>query len=191
MAVNILFATPHNAIVEYRTMDLDILSKTHYYLKHPVLDSSAPRTLKEFMKSLPKEHSLELFGYSDWIFWRGLILNIAASNPLIPRIEFHFSYTYGEVSTVFTLAYDGGEVWFNKYLNKTVIEKFYSKNRGCFRKPINPYSDSSNVFDIQKYIKKQPTILFDEMKKLDTVIKDEEKKIIDEIVINNLIRSGI
>jgi hypothetical protein len=191
MSIDLLFATPDNAVVEYRTMELELLSKIHYYLKHPVLGSTSSRTLKEFMSSLPRKHSFRLFEYSDWIFWKGLLLHIGESNPSIPRIEFHFSYTYGEVSTVFTLAYDGGKLWFNKYNNKSVKTCFYSINRGCFRKPIDPDSSYSKVFDIKKYRKTQQTILFDEMTDLETIIGAERDRINEEAIIATFIANGI
>jgi hypothetical protein len=186
--IHILFAIPDSIIVDFTKMELGVISRIHYYLKHPILDSSAPRTLNEFMRCLPKNNMLKMFTYTDWKFWKDFINNLASTNPSIPRIEFHFSYSYGySVSTIFTIVADHGEIWFNKYLNKTVTDKFYSNNRSCFRKPIDPESSSSKVFDITKYKRVQPSILYDEYKKIEYIIKQEEEK----IALDNLIAIGI
>jgi hypothetical protein len=186
--INILYATPDYAIVDFSKMNEAMNETIHSYLRHPTLDSTAPRTLKEFVNRLPKTLNLEQFRYEDWRFWTEFLQFLSETNPTIPRIEFHFSYTYGpSVSTVFTCATDGdGNVWFNKYLNATVVARFYSKNRRLFRKPIDPNTDLERVFNIKKYKDNQPTTLFDEMRTMNDILTEYESRIMMGVLLDRV-----
>ena len=135
--------------------------------------SDEPRTtLKDFMEGLPR--SLKLDRTADRLYhWSMFLTSVSNSNPTLSRIELHF---LSEYDRVVTFAIDDGVAWYNVYNEATTTSRFFSNNRRWFLPPINEDFGDEKVFDVKKYKYNQPTVLFDESTRFDTLYSREVEK---------------
>jgi len=171
-----LFASHPDAIVDWTTISAD----TRAFLGGGRKSDEPTTTLKDFMDGLPR--TLKLDPTANRLYhWRALLTSISKSNPTLSRIELHF---LSEYDRVVTFAVDDGVAWYNVYSEATTKSRFFSDNRRWFLPPINEDFGDERVFDVKKYKQVQPTVLFDESDKFDTLYSREVEK-------NSMIWGGI
>jgi hypothetical protein len=165
-----LFASHPDAIVDWTTIN-DSTQKFMESCGGRRVDESKT-TLKDFMDGLPK--NLSLSPTSDRLYhWSLFLTAVSNSNPTLSRIELHF---LSEYDRVVTFAIDDSVAWYNVYNETTTTSKFFSNNRRWFRPPINDNIGDEKVFDVKKYKKVQPSLLFDESTRFDTLYSREVER---------------
>jgi len=165
-----LFASHPDAIIDWTTISDDTRTFMGSYggRRH-----DEPRTkLKDFMDRLPR--TLKLDRTADRLYhWGVLLTSMSNSNPTLSRIELHF---LSEYDRVVTFAVDDGVAWYNVYSEATTKSRFFSNNLRWFLPPINEDFGDEKVFDVKKYKKVQPSILFDESTRFDTLYSREVER---------------
>ena len=166
----VLFASHPDANIDWTTISGD----TQAFMEScGGRRSDEPRTtLKDFIEGLPR--TLKLDPTADRLYhWGVLLASISNSNPTLSRIELHF---LSEYDRVVTCAVDDGVAWYNVYSEATTKSRFFSNNLRWFLPPINEDFGDEKVFDAKKYKKYQPTVLFDESTRFDTLYSREVEK---------------